>query len=109
MSISAIRCQGIGKRYRIGPRQRYRALRDTLADVLRAPFHQLRRALRSQPAGEVRSPEFLWALKGINLEVQQGEVLGIIGRNGAIRPHLDWITQQIDPSLGQAAVSKGQA
>lgn len=27
--------------------------------------------------------EYVWALKDINLEVQEGEVLGIIGRNGA--------------------------
>ncbi|CAN5384036.1 hypothetical protein BH11BAC3_BH11BAC3_19460 [soil metagenome] len=27
--------------------------------------------------------EYVWALKDINFEVQQGEVLGIIGRNGA--------------------------
>lgn len=29
------------------------------------------------------SPEYVWALKDINLEVEQGEILGIIGRNGA--------------------------
>lgn len=28
-------------------------------------------------------PEYVWALKDINLEVEQGEILGIIGRNGA--------------------------
>ncbi|MFN2396392.1 MAG: ATP-binding cassette domain-containing protein, partial [Bacteroidales bacterium] len=27
--------------------------------------------------------DYVWALKDINLEVQQGEVLGIIGKNGA--------------------------
>src|SRR5664279_1430546 len=27
--------------------------------------------------------DFIWALKDINFEVQQGEVLGIIGKNGA--------------------------
>ena len=27
--------------------------------------------------------EYVWALKDINLEVQEGEVLGIIGKNGA--------------------------
>jgi lipopolysaccharide transport system ATP-binding protein len=29
------------------------------------------------------SEDFIWALKDINFEVQQGEVLGIIGKNGA--------------------------
>ncbi|MBL8816820.1 MAG: ABC transporter ATP-binding protein [Planctomyces sp.] len=28
-------------------------------------------------------PEYVWALRDINLEVQQGEILGIIGKNGA--------------------------
>ena len=27
--------------------------------------------------------EYVWALRDINLEVQEGEVLGIIGKNGA--------------------------
>ena len=30
-----------------------------------------------------RHDDFIWALKDINFEVQQGEVLGIIGKNGA--------------------------
>jgi ABC-type polysaccharide/polyol phosphate transport system ATPase subunit len=29
------------------------------------------------------SEDFIWALKDINFEVSQGEVLGIIGKNGA--------------------------
>ncbi len=31
----------------------------------------------------IGSSEYVWALRDINFEVQQGEVLGIIGRNGA--------------------------
>ena len=30
-----------------------------------------------------RPEEFIWALKDINLDIEQGEVLGIIGKNGA--------------------------
>ena len=30
-----------------------------------------------------KSGEYLWALRDISFEVQQGEVLGIIGKNGA--------------------------
>lgn len=32
---------------------------------------------------ESGSEDYVWALRDINLEVQQGEILGIIGRNGA--------------------------
>ena len=105
MSTAVIRCEGIGKRYWLGQRQRYRALRDTIADALRAPFRQLRRALRSQPTGEAPGSEFLWALKGINLEVQHGEVLGIIGRNGAGKSTLLKILSRITaPTEGQAEI-----
>jgi len=32
---------------------------------------------------EAAAGDYVWALKDINLEVEQGEVLGIIGANGA--------------------------
>ena len=37
------------------------------------------------PTGDSQgsAPDYVWALRDINLEVQQGEILGIIGRNGA--------------------------
>ncbi len=37
-------------------------------------------ALRSMPPSE---DGYIWALKDVSFEVQEGEVLGIIGRNGA--------------------------
>jgi lipopolysaccharide transport system ATP-binding protein len=41
------------------------------------------RTAHLEPHTAHRTPEFIWALKDINLEVKQGEVLGIIGKNGA--------------------------
>lgn len=38
---------------------------------------------RRTPHAARRDQEYVWALKDINLEVEQGEVLGIIGKNGA--------------------------
>ena len=38
MSDIAIHVENLGKRYRIGERQRYKALRDTLSNALYAPF-----------------------------------------------------------------------
>jgi hypothetical protein len=37
MSQIAIRANGLGKYYRLGQRVRYRTLRDTLTDAIRAP------------------------------------------------------------------------
>jgi lipopolysaccharide transport system ATP-binding protein len=69
MSGSAIHVKGLGKRYRVGERERYLALRDVLMRVLRAQW-----------CGE---PDFLWALRNISFDVRQGEVVGVIGRNGS--------------------------
>ena len=42
MSDIAIRVENLGKQYRIGKRERYRTLRDTLTDTVRRPFRWMR-------------------------------------------------------------------
>ncbi len=38
---------------------------------------------RTPDAGRRTPDDYVWALKDINLEVEEGEVLGVIGKNGA--------------------------
>ena len=103
MSDLAIRCDGIAKQYRIGQRERYRALRDTLTDAVTAPFRRVRTALHG--GRPTHGPATIWALKDISLEIRPGEVVGIIGRNGAGKSTLLKILSRITkPTSGAADI-----
>jgi lipopolysaccharide transport system ATP-binding protein len=88
MSEIAIQVENLGKLYRIGERQRYKALRDTLSDALYAPVRVAASLLNGRnghgPTVSNRSSNnHIWALKDISFDVKKGEAVGIIGRNGA--------------------------
>jgi lipopolysaccharide transport system ATP-binding protein len=80
MTEIAILGEKLGKRFRIGERERYLALRDLLARAATAPWRLIREGANetaSHGAGHI------WALKDASFEVREGEVVGIVGRNGA--------------------------
>jgi len=104
LSAPAITVEDLGKRYQLGEREQYMALRDLLAS---APSRLLGRMKRSEDEpGDVRG--HTWALRDINFEVEPGEVLGIIGSNGAGKSTLLKILSQITHPTEGRAVMRGR-
>lgn len=84
MSEPIIRVNNLSKRYRIGAAEKgYKTFREAILDGISAPvrnFGKLRGLTRFKNDDE---QDVIWALKDVSFEVNEGEVLGIIGKNGA--------------------------
>ena len=98
MAALALRANNLSKRYKIGgPEASYSTLRDHLTAVLTSPFRRGKRETHDDPT--------FWALKDVSLEIEQGEVVGIIGRNGAGKSTLLKIFSRItEPTSGFAEI-----
>src|SRR5690242_9932037 len=88
--MKAIKAKDLSKLYRIGGR-RNNSMRDAIGSI----FSRSSRATNKD----------LWALRNVSFDVEEGETLGIIGRNGAGKSTILKILSRITrPTTGMAEI-----
>lgn len=95
----AIKVDGISKKYKIGTapgKFKYGMLRDQIAAIPQKLFGR----------GESESSNsYIWALKDVSFDLEEGHVLGIIGRNGAGKSTLLKVLSRVtEPTAGTVSV-----
>ena len=107
---TAIHIENISKQYRLGT-----VGTGTMSHDLNRWWHAIRgkedpysKVGQVNKRDQAADSDYVWALKDINLEVQQGEVLGIIGANGAGKSTLLKIISRITSPTTGAIKAKGR-
>ncbi len=104
---TAIRVDNLSKRYRIGAAQtkfRYGMFREVLMDVAKTPV-RLVQAMAGKGMRGSDSTSFIWALEDVSFDVEEGRVLGIVGRNGAGKSTLLKVLSRVtEPTKGNVTV-----
>jgi lipopolysaccharide transport system ATP-binding protein len=97
-----ISVENLGKAYYLGRKvQKHQTLRDTVAEFARGAATRVRQRL----ADPGTRPEAFWAVRNANFAVNRGEVMGLVGRNGAGKSTVLKVLSRItEPTEGRAVL-----
>ncbi len=111
MPVPVISAENLSKRYLVGHIAErgglfsYTSLRDVVGREIHNAARKTADFLRGRQVVPGDAVEEFWALKDVSFEVQEGEVLGIIGRNGAGKSTLLKILSRItEPTAGRVSL-----
>ena len=104
MATTVIRGEHVSKRYRIGTERHSDAtLRDAIAERAKASLHAIMRVDGRTARQKSRT---IWALDDVTFEINQGDVLGSVGRTGAGKTtRLKLISRITAPTSGRIGVN----
>jgi lipopolysaccharide transport system ATP-binding protein len=108
-SDTMISVEDVGKLYTLRHKssgERYTTLRDVITRGAAASLRAFSGKLRNRgPEASGDSAEDFWAIKDVSFKVEQGDVVGIIGRNGAGKSTLLKILSRItEPTVGRIRI-----
>lgn len=95
---SIITVDHLSKEYQLSEGKPYYTLRDNLTQALHDPLQLFKK----------ESADTFWALKDLNFNVEEGEILGVLGNNGAGKSTLLKVLSRITPPTQGEIMIKGR-